>query len=101
MALREDGIDIGDEATSIDLKRHPELLEEADLIIAMTDQQRSELSAKFPGAAGRPVYTLREFAGEIGDIEDPYEKGDEVFAACRDEIKRLLPRIVDRIVAGG
>jgi len=101
MALREDGIDIGDEATSIDLKRHPELLEEADLIIAMTDQQRSELNAKFPGAAGRPVYTLREFAGETGDIEDPYEKGDEVFAACRDEIKRLLPRIVDRIVAGG
>jgi protein-tyrosine-phosphatase len=101
MALREDGIDIGDEATSIDLKRHPELLEEADLIIAMTDQQRSELGAKFPGASGRPVYTLREFAGEIGDIEDPYEKGDEVFAACRDEIKRLLPRIVDRIVAGG
>jgi protein-tyrosine-phosphatase len=38
MALREVGIDIGDEATSTDLKRHPEMLEETDLIIAMTEK---------------------------------------------------------------
>src|SRR6202158_5919287 len=48
MALREVGIDIGDEAVSTDLKRHPEMLEEADLVISMTDQQARDLVARFP-----------------------------------------------------
>ena len=79
MALREVGIDIGDEAVSTDLKRHPEMLVECDLIIAMTEQQARELLDRFPGATARPVFTLRSFAGETGDIDDPYEKGDLVF----------------------
>lgn len=97
MALREDGIDLGEEATSTDLKRHPELLEEADLIIAMTQQQALDLVERFPAATDRPVFTLRSFAGEAGDIDDPYEKGDQVFAECRDEIKRLIPTIIERL----
>jgi protein-tyrosine-phosphatase len=97
MALREVGIDIGDEATSTDLKRHPELIEAADLIIAMTSQQAQDLVARFPTAVMRPVFTLRTFAGEDGDIDDPYEKGDEVFAECREEINRLVPAIIERL----
>ncbi|MGC1189319.1 MAG: hypothetical protein WA861_01965 [Candidatus Binatus sp.] len=97
MALREVGIDIGDEATSTDLKRHPEMLVETDLIIAMTEQQARELVERFPGAKDRPVFTLRSFAGETGDIDDPYEKGDLVFAECREEIHRLVPTIIDRL----
>jgi protein-tyrosine-phosphatase len=97
MALREVGIDIGDEATSTDLKRHPEMLEQTDLIIAMTEQQARDLVERFPGAKDRPVFTLRSFAGEEGDIDDPYEKGDLVFAECREEIHRLVPTIIDRL----
>jgi protein-tyrosine-phosphatase len=96
-ALRDDGIHIGEEATSTDLKRHPELLDEADLILAMTEEQARSLVEKFPGAADRSVHTLRSFAGEMGDIEDPYEKGDLVFAACREEIKRLIPIVIERL----
>jgi len=98
LVLRDEGIHIGEEATSTDLKRHPELLQAADFIIAMTEQQASDLKLKFPEAAGRDVHTLRGFAGESGDIEDPFEKGDLVFAACRDQIKQLIPRIVDRLL---
>ena len=97
MALRDVGIDLGEEATSTDLKRHPELLEEADVIIAMTELQARELVERFPSAGGRPVFTLRAFAGEAGDIDDPYEKGDQVFAACREEIHRLIPSIIDNL----
>jgi protein-tyrosine-phosphatase len=97
MALREVGIDIGDEATSTDLKRHPEMLEQTDLIIAMTEKQASELVERFPGAKERPVFTLRSFAGEAGDINDPYEQGDQVFAQCREEIHRLVPTIIERL----
>ncbi len=97
LALRDDGIHLGEEATSTDLKRHPELLDEADLIIAMTEEQARHLLDKFPGASGRTVHTLRSFAGERGDIDDPYEKGDQVFAECREEIKRLIPVLIDRL----
>jgi protein-tyrosine-phosphatase len=97
LALREDGIHIHEELTSTDLKRHPELLAEADLVIAMTEEQARHLLEKFPAAQALPVHTLRSFAGERGDIEDPYEQGDQVFAACREEIKRLIPILIERL----
>jgi protein-tyrosine-phosphatase len=100
MALRAIGIDIGEEATSTDLKRHPELLEAADLVIAMTAQQERDLRERFPAAARRPAFTLRAFAGEAGDIDDPFEQGHEIFDVCRDEIGRLIPRVADRLLGG-
>src|ERR1700693_675143 len=98
MTLREVGMEIGDEATSTDLKRHPELLEEADLVIAMTEQQVRDLAERFPIDKLLPVHTLRSFAGEAGDIDDPFEQGDLVFSECRREIERLIPRVVDRLL---
>jgi len=98
MTLRDVGIDIGDEATSTDLKRHPELLEEADLVIAMTEQQARDLVERFPLDQSLTVHTLRSFAGEAGDIDDPFEQGDLVFSECRREIERLIPRVVDRLL---
>jgi protein-tyrosine-phosphatase len=98
MTLKSIGIDIGEEAASTDLKRHPELLEAADLVIAMTAAQERDLLERFPAAATRAVFTLRAFAGESGDIDDPFEQGHEVFDLCRDEIGRLIPRVVDRLL---
>ena len=87
ITLREDGIDISEEAKSTALRRHPEMLEEADLILAMTEKQKVDLRANFMRDSERPVYTLREFAGERGDIEDPWLEGLEVWVA--DAVKRL------------
>ena len=98
MTLRDVGIDIGEEATSTDLKRHPELLLEADLVIAMTEQQARDLIEKFEVHEALQVHTLRAFAGETGDINDPFEKGDLAFAECREEILRLIPRVLDRLL---
>ena len=100
LVLREDGIEVSAEATACDLKRHPELLAEADLIITMTDEQRHML-ADFPAAAGRPTFTLRELAGEHGDIDDPAGRGEEVFRACRDRIHSCLERALERIASAG
>ncbi len=98
MALRDIGIHLGDDATSTDLKRHPELLENADLVIAMTEQQARELRERFAVPDNLQVYTLRSFVGEAGDIDDPFEKGDLVFAQCREEISRLVPRFIDGLL---
>jgi protein-tyrosine-phosphatase len=99
MALRDVGINLGEEATSTDLKRHPELLEAADAVIAMTEPQVQELRERFAFDPALPVYTLRGFAGETGDIADPFEQGHDAFAACREEIARLIPLVADRILA--
>jgi protein-tyrosine-phosphatase len=98
ITLREDGIEISDEAKSTALRRHPEMLEEADLILAMTEKQKADLHTHFMRDSERPVYTLREFAGERGDVEDPWLEGIEVWMACREEIKRLLPLVIDRML---
>ena len=98
IVLREEGIDLDEERlTSTDLKRHRHLLAEADLILTMTAAQKAMLDA-FAEARGRPVYTLAEFAGTPGDIEDPAMQGEVVFRACRDEIKRCLGPAVDRLL---
>lgn len=99
MALRDMGIQLEDDATSTDLKRHPELLEHAELVIAMTEHQARDLRERFMVPDQVQVHTLRSFAGEAGDIDDPFEQGDLVFARCCEEIARLIPPIVDRLCA--
>ncbi len=99
LVLRDEGIHIPPEATATDLKRNRYLVEDADLILAMTGQQVKMLQDNFPEACGKEVYTLKEFAGISGDIEDPVGKGDEEFAACRDEIKMCLERALRRLLA--
>ena len=99
IVLREEGIHLGEDGlTSTDLKRHRHLLAEADLILTMTTAQKEMLDA-FDEARGRPVYTLREFAGAPGDIDDPAMQGEDVFRTCRDEIKRCLDQTADRLLA--
>jgi protein-tyrosine-phosphatase len=98
LALREDGINLTEDAiTSTDLRQHRELLRDADVILTMTDQQKTMVEA-LQDAPARPVFTLREFAGEAGDIGDPATLGEDVFRACRDEIKRCLAKSLDRLL---
>jgi protein-tyrosine-phosphatase len=99
LILREDGIHLSETAIlSTDLRRHLDVVASADLILTMTARQKLELGA-LAEAAGRPVFTLREFVGEDGDIADPMGQGDEAYRACRDEIKRCLEKAVDRLLS--
>ena len=84
-------------SVSTDLQRHRHLMAEADLILTMTPSRRTGIEA-YAEADGRPVFTLREFAGETGDIGDPATQGEDVFRACRDEIKRCLLLALDRLL---
>jgi protein-tyrosine-phosphatase len=98
IVLREDGIELTEDGlVSTDLKRHRYLMAEADLILTMTAAQK-ELVGVYAEADGRPLFTLKEFAGEHGDIGDPATQGEDVFRACRDEIKRCLDRALDRLL---
>ncbi|HUY18741.1 MAG TPA: hypothetical protein VMV15_05900 [Candidatus Binataceae bacterium] len=100
MVLRGEGFAVDDELTSTDLKRHPEMLEQADLVLAMTAAQADELRTRFAHVSLPALDTLKSFAGESGDIADPVEQGHEAFSSCCDEIKRLVPRVADRLLTG-
>ncbi len=98
LALREEGIHLGEnDFVSTDLRRHRDQLAGADLILTMTGLQKQMLSA-FDEVRDRPVFTLREFVGEEGDIDDPATQGQDVFRACRDEINRCLEKSVPRLL---
>ncbi|HWP67197.1 MAG TPA: hypothetical protein VNO26_14970 [Candidatus Limnocylindria bacterium] len=97
--LREIGIDLPEGAGATDLKRHRDHIEAADLIIAMTEEQRAQLTARFPESAGKRVVLIRELVGETGDIEDPSMKDEDVFRFCRDEIVRCLDAGLERLLA--
>jgi protein-tyrosine-phosphatase len=99
LALREEGIHLAEDAmTSTAIALHPELVAEASVIVTMTREQQAVITALTNGDA-KPVLTLRELAGESGDIADPAAQGEDVFRACRDEIKRCLEKAIDRLLA--
>jgi len=99
LALKEIGIVLAEDTiTSTDLKSHRELLVAAAVVVTMTAEQK-RLVAALAGGDGRLVVTLRELAGESGDIADPMGQGEETYRACRDEIARCLSKGFDRLLA--
>ena len=93
MAMEEEGIKLSDTALSIDLKKkeHQHFIEKADLILTLTEQHKDEIR-RYIKTNNKHVYTLREFAGECGNIKDPSMKGIEGFRIARDDIKECLTK---------
>ena len=99
LVLKELGIVLAEDTiTSTDLKSHRELLAAADVVVTMTAEQKRLVAALADGHT-RPTLTLRELAGESGDIADPMGQGEETYRACRDEIARCLAKGFDRLLA--
>ena len=69
-------------------------------LLAMTEEQRSQLAKGFPESHGKPVWLLRELAGDAGDIADPAMQSEDVFRHCRDEIVRCLEAGLPRLLEG-
>lgn len=85
LVMEEIGIILSENALSIDLKRHPNLLEEVNLILTLTNKHKEEMHDFF-NVDSKQILTIKEFAGENGDIEDPSMKELEGFRKARDEI---------------
>jgi protein-tyrosine phosphatase len=92
LVLKEIGILLAEDTiVSTDLKTHRELVGEAKVVVTMTAEQKRLVAALVDGDAP-PTLTLRELAGETGDIGDPVGQGEETYRACRDEIARCLDK---------
>ena len=92
LVLKEIGILLAEDSiVSTDLKSHRDLVGEARVVVTMTVEQKRLVAALVEGEVP-PTLTLRELAGEAGDIGDPVGQGEDTYRACRDEIARCLDK---------
>jgi len=76
-----------------------ELIEKADLILTMEKSYKDRIISWHP-QSGHKVFTLKEFAGEIDDlnIDDPYAGGIMAYQARAKEIKLAIIKALKKIV---
>jgi len=68
-------------------KLTPDLIKQADLILVMGARMKRSLPPE-------KTWTLKEFAGESGDIADPFGGNLDVYIKCAHEISSALEAIV-------
>jgi protein-tyrosine-phosphatase len=70
------------------------MVHEADLILTMTREHRRHTERFFPAAQGK-TFTLLEFIGEQGDIDDPYRRGLAVYRQCAQQLWAAVGKVVE------
>jgi protein-tyrosine-phosphatase len=94
--LAEIGIELSDHRTRL---LTPEMVDEADVVFAMTEEHRAEVFDLVPGSAGK-VIVLGELdcSRRSFDIEDPMGGGEDAYRRARDEIAGLIPRLFQYLI---
>jgi len=72
----------------------PELVDWADLVLAMDRRNKKAIINMFPESAAK-VFTLKEYAGSYDelDVEDPVSQPIEQYEKCADEIEEALMKV--------
>ncbi|MEQ8173782.1 MAG: low molecular weight protein arginine phosphatase [Syntrophomonadaceae bacterium] len=93
-AMKSHGIDISQHRTRV---LEASLVQEADLILAMTGSQSRQLKDLYPQKGSR-IFTLTEFAGNGSiDVVDPYGAGVKVYMGTAEQLKDLIEEVVERL----
>lgn len=79
------------------LNHHPDMVEEADLILTMTREQKERI-LMLSESDGADIFTLREFSGRDGDVKDPVYRGDAAYEAAFENINECILKIMEKIV---
>lgn len=70
-------------------------IEENTIILTMTANQKKKVLELYPEAAD--VYTIKEFAGELGDVVDPYGGTLMEYEECYIELGRLVKKTLYKL----
>ncbi len=89
-AMKDYGIDLSSHRAKT---VNGELLKQVDLALTMTVSHKTALEQYL----GDKVYTLCEFAGENGDIPDPYGGDLEEYKLCADRIYKVLLKVAEKV----
>ena len=91
--MKEAGIDAG---RHVSRQLTMELVEEADLVLTMTDQHKRMICQAAPDMACK-VETLVAYAGEAGEIPDPFGGDLATYRVCRDRLAQLVGKVLEKI----
>lgn len=102
----ENSIQVLNEQWDIDIKPHrsrnisPEEIEEAFLVLTMTQSHKDYLHNYFPSLKTK-IFTLKEYAKQKGspDIKDPFCKPIEEYRKCAKEINQAISALINRLKA--
>ncbi len=101
-APSREAVDVLKSEEKIDISRQrsqpvtEKLIEQFDFIFAMTRDHQRLMETLFPTSRGK-IKLLREFDDTTRDVPDPIGQGHEVYARCKDTIKRALPSLLNHI----
>jgi protein-tyrosine phosphatase len=71
-------------------------LDETTLVLTMTANQKKKVMESYPLFTN--VFTIKEFAGEIGDVVDPYGGTLVEYEECFIELARLIKKTVYKLL---
>lgn len=69
-------------------------IDDTALILTMTVREKKKVMETFEQA--NFIYTIREFIGDTGDIDEPFGELDE-YEACYCLLKELITTIIERL----
>ncbi len=92
-AMRRLGLDIGSHRSR---RLTKDLVDRADLILAMSAVHRGRIAASFPEARGK-LTILGDYAGTKGDIEDPFGGTPDAYDRCAEQLSRLVTALCYRL----
>ncbi len=72
------------------------IIENADIVFTMTDNQRRMLVEGFPYAADK-IHMLGDYTNRGGDVSDPYGGSEAVYEKCAIEIEEMLYILADMV----
>lgn len=78
----------------------PTLVSEADLILTMTAAHKDAVRRIDPAAIEK-TFSLREFVGLSGDVDDPVGRGIDVYRKTAAELRSLLAQAVQQLLRDG
>lgn len=92
--LRERGVELDHASQPVT----PELVEWADLILTMTYSHKQVVIRQFP-AAQQKVFTLKEYIGEVTDLDvmDPFGGSLEIYRETESELEMALLKLIRKI----
>lgn len=94
-AMAERGIDINNHRAR---RISPELIEDADIILTMTESHKEALLTLYKDQEVK-IFTLKEFVdGETGNIADPFGCPVEVYRQCAAELETYIKKAVKKII---
>ena len=91
--MHEKGLDISQHrSTHID----GVLMNWADVVLVMEYDHKQYVLEDFPHASDK-VHLLTEFAGEEGEVADPFGFGIEAYHKCAEQLGSLLASILEKM----